>query len=143
MRKTTRLRASVLIPVTLAATSILAAPPPAPDFSHIEGTPAPARGKIYVDCLTQAAAAGTYDRTSYKSIHLLRFHCGGSAAKVFYDELAGWSAARHSEWTSDGRTWRSTGKIVRNLFGTDYCSTDGAADYACEVTLNVGPFLEG
>ena len=119
------------------------AAPPTPNLARIAGSPASARGKIYADCIAQSVGAGTYDRTSDGDTHLLRFHCAGAPARAFYDELAAWSTARDSQWSADGRTWRATAKIKRNLFGTDYCSTDGSADYACDVTLNVGDFLDG
>ncbi len=134
--------ACTVVLLALPAGAAKAAPTP-PDLTRITGTPAPSRGKIYADCLAQAAGAGAYDRTADKDTHLLRFKCFGVPAKAFYDELAVWSTAHHSEWAADGRTWRSTGKIVHSLFGTDYCSTDGASDFQCEITVNVGNFLDG
>lgn len=125
----------------LAGAASAATPPP--DLARIEGTPAPPHGVLYANCLAQAASAGAFDRTADKSTHLLRFRCSAAPAQALYDALAAWSAARHSEWTSNGRTWRSTSRIIHNLFGTDYCSTDGQNDYQCELTVNVGDFLEG
>ncbi len=136
----TRLALAISVSAALAASASAA---PAPDLARIAGTPAPARGAIYAACLAQAATAQTFDRTSAKGAHLLRFTCSGAPARAFWDELAGWSAAHDAQWTSDGRTWRSTGKIAHDLFGTDYCSNDGAADYKCEITVNVGAFLDG
>ncbi len=127
----------------VATTAFAGRPSPPPDLSKVAGTPASSHGKLYADCLAQAASAGALDQTSNKDTHLLRFNCGGAPAKALYDALATWSAAQHSEWSADGRTWRSTEKIVHDLFGTDYCSTDGAADYQCELTVNVGAFLDG
>ena len=37
---------------------------------------------------------------------------------------------------------RPTQVVKRDLFGVDYCVSDGAT-YACTVTLNVGGFLLG
>ena len=46
-----------------------------------------------------------------------------------------------SEFQFEGRTYRSTDRVVANLFGVDYCSTGDGDDYACVVTLNAGRFL--
>ena len=138
-----------LLALSLAATAMAtqaagsAKAPPRPDLSRVAGTPAPPRGALYAQCLAQAASAGTFDRTSNKGTHLLRFTCSGAPAKALYEDLGAWSATHDSQWSADGRTWRATGKIVRDLFGTDYCSSDGAADFRCELTVNVGPFLDG
>jgi hypothetical protein len=114
-----------------------------PNLTPIVGSPAPPRGKLYADCVGQAAATGKIDRTDESSTHLLRFTCTGEPARALFAELEEWSAANKSEWNASGRTWRSTAKIHRDLFGVDYCSSDGAADFACAITLNVGSFLAG
>ncbi len=114
-----------------------------PDLTPIVGSPAPPRGKLYADCVGQAAATRKIDRTDDSSTHLLRFTCTGEPARALFAELKEWSAANKSEWTANGRTWRSTAKIHRDLFGVDYCSSKGAADFACAITLNVGSFLAG
>ncbi len=133
----------LVVVVVLTASAVTAAPARPPNLARIPGTPAPSHGRIYADCLAQAASAGNFDRTSDKDTHLLRFRCSGPPAQAFYDALASWSAARQSEWMADGRTWRATEKIQRDLFGTDYCFTGDGGDYACEVTVNVGAFLDG
>ncbi|MBA3810475.1 MAG: hypothetical protein H0X27_02305 [Caulobacteraceae bacterium] len=141
-RNTTVALASLAAVLTSACASTRAAPTllvlaPAP------GSPAPHRGMLYADCIGQAAALGRYDRDSDSGTHLLRFMCSGPSARALYVELGPWSAARHSEWVAGSRTWRSTGKVIRNLFGVDYCSTDGVRDYQCVIVLNVGSFLAG
>ena len=117
------------------------APPAAPDYTPPPGSPATPHAKLYADCIAQAAAGPAYELSRDKDTQLIRFSCSGAPAKAFYEALGPWSATQKSEWTSAGRTWRSTGKIQKDLFGVDYCSTDGADDYRCAVTLNVGPFL--
>ena len=113
------------------------------NLTPVAGSPAPPRGRLYADCVGHAAAAGAIDRTDDPSTHLLRFTCSGSPARALFDELRDWSAAHRSEWVAGGRTWRSTAKVHRDLFGVDYCSSDGVADYQCAITINVGPFLAG
>ena len=115
----------------------------APNLTPVSGSPASPRGQLYAGCVEQAAAAGAVDRTDDMSTHLLRFTCSGSPARALFDELKDWSVAHKSQWVADGRTWRSVDKVRHNLFGVDYCSSDGVADYRCAVTLNVGPFLAG
>jgi len=115
----------------------------APDYAPIAGSPAPPRGRLYADCIGQAATAGGYDQTSDSSTRMLRFQCEGAPARAIYDELGLWSAKRHSQWEAHGRTWRSTNRVIHNLFGVDYCSTAGGSDYRCAITLNVGDFLVG
>jgi hypothetical protein len=112
-----------------------------PDLTPVAGSPAGAQGKLYADCVGQAAAAGTYDRTSAGDGHLLRFNCSGEPARAFYIALEGWSAARDSQWTADGRTWRSTAKVQKDLFGVDYCSSAAEADHQCVLVMNGGDFL--
>jgi hypothetical protein len=111
-----------------------------PDLAPIGGSPPTLGAKLYAQCVGQAAGVASYDITSDGQAHLLRFTCTGAPARALYVALDAWSAARHSEWAASGRTWRSTGKVVRDLFGVDYCSA-GAADYQCAITLNVGGFL--
>ena len=112
-----------------------------PDLTPAAGSPAPPRAKLYADCIAQAAAAGTYDRNSDPDTELIRFTCSGEPARVFFDALAGRSAAVGSEWTAQGRTWRSTNRVRRDLFGVDYCSAGDAGDHQCVVVLNAGEFL--
>ena len=133
---------------TLAACAALAACATAPeavtgpaDFVPIPAEPNPPQAKLYADCIGQAAGAGTYVRAHDASTELLLFTCTGAPARAFYDGLAAHSAKVGSEAVHNGRTFRSTNPVQRNLFGVDYCSTDGADDYRCVVTLNAGSFL--
>ena len=116
------------------------APSGPPTVIRTPGEPAPPQAKFYADCLAASAAAGTYEKEP--GIDLLRFTCAGAPARAFYDGLAAWaSTGGGSEVVAEGRTWRYTQKIVRNPYGLDDCSTDGAGDYRCTITLNVGTFL--
>lgn len=112
-----------------------------PDYTPVPGELPSPRGRLYADCITQAAGNRAYLRGQNEDSTLLLFTCTGAAARAFYEGLAEHSAAIGSEFTSDGRTFRSTDKVQRNLYGVDYCSTDGHGDYACVITLNTGAFL--
>lgn len=132
--------------LALCASALLGAcatHPPAdvtPNLTPIAGVPEP-RAKIYADCIGQSAAAETYDRSSDASTDLIRFTCTGAPARAFFDVLEARSAAVGSQWTAEGRTWRSTNRVNRDLFGVDYCSAGGAGDVQCVISLNAGPFL--
>ena len=112
-----------------------------PDLTPVAGSPASARAKLYADCVGQAAQAGTYDRNSDADTELIRFTCSGEPARAFFEGLAARSAAVGSEWTAQGRTWRSTNRVRRDLFGVDYCSAGASGDHQCVVVLNAGEFL--
>lgn len=113
----------------------------APDYTPIAGEVPPSGARLYADCLDQAATNRAYVTAKDEDTTLLLFTCTGAAARAFYDGLEVRSLAIGSEFTSAGRTYRSTDRVQRNLFGVDYCSTDGAGEYACVITLNTGDFL--
>ncbi|CAN5154805.1 hypothetical protein BH10PSE2_BH10PSE2_16790 [soil metagenome] len=110
-----------------------------PTVVRATGETAPPQAKLYADCIAASAAAGVYDKEP--GANLLRFTCTGAQARAFYDGLALWSSTGGSEVVAEGRTWRYTQKLKENPFGLDDCSSDGAGDYRCTVTLNVGEFL--
>ena len=118
-----------------------AAEPMAPDYTPVPGELPSPRGRLYADCIAQAAGNRAYLRGQDEDSTLLLFTCTGAAARTFYEGLAEHSAAIGSEFTSEGRTFRSTDRVQRNLYGVDYCSTDGRGDYSCVITLNTGAFL--
>lgn len=111
-----------------------------PDFSPIQTQPN-ARARLFVDCIAQATAAGAYGHAHSGDSDRLLFTCNGAPARAFYDGLAQRSADIGSEVQVDGRTLRTTEIVERDLFGVDYCSTGGADDFRCVVTLNTGAFL--
>jgi len=116
------------------------APVGPPTVIRTPGEPAPPHAKLYADCLAASAAAGTYEKEP--GIEMLRLTCAGAPAHAFYDALASWTATGGGcEIVAEGRTWRYTQKIERNPYGLDDCSTDGAGDYRCTISLNVGTFL--
>lgn len=119
----------------------VAAPPRAPDYTPIVGEAASPQAALYAGCLADAIARKTYQRAHDADTELILFHCGGAPARAFYDGLAAWSAQVDSAFTSGGRSYRATARVIANLFGVDHCSTDGADDYACTITLNAGAFL--
>ncbi len=115
--------------------------PVAPDYTPIAGAPAPANARLYADCIRQAAEAGTYDRVHDDGTEVIRFTCSGAPARAFYDGLAAWSVAHGTEHAVAGRTYRATNPIQADLFGADFCWTDGAGGYGCEMNFNAGDFL--
>lgn len=122
-----------------ASTSGSAAGPP--DYSAIQTLPASPRARLYADCIAASVVAGTYAHAQNEDTDMVVFTCDGRSARAFYDGLAQRSAEVGSEFVHEGRTWRSTNRVQRNLFGVDVCSTDGAADFRCSISLNAGGFL--
>lgn len=117
--------------------------PMAPDYSPIVGSPAPANARLYADCIAQAAANNTFVRASDGGDDtLILFTCTGAPATAFYDALGPWSAQIGSAFEREGRSYRSTAKVQRNLFGVDVCSAVGDADHRCVLTFNAGDFLD-
>lgn len=114
---------------------------PAPDYRPVAAEPAPANAKLYADCLANAAANSRYHRAHDEDTSLLLFTCTGEPARAFFDGLAAWSARVGSEFEHEGRTFRSTARVQQNLFGVDYCATDGS-EHECVITLNVGDFVQ-
>lgn len=132
------LSSSVLI--AGCATTPEAAPAGPPDYTALATHPS-AQAGLYGGCMGQAIANGAYGRFSDGDSTLLLFTCQDAPARAFYNGLAERSAAVNSEVQAQGRTFRSTETVQRNLIGVDYCSTDGAGDYECVITLNAGSFL--
>ena len=116
------------------------APRGPPSVTLAPGWPVPAQGRHYADCIAQAVEAGQYDREP--EANLLRFTCTGDKARAFYDALGPWSDQIGSRLDGEGRSWRSSVRIQRDLSGVDHCSADNAGDYRCVVVLNVGDFLD-
>ncbi|HVV86950.1 MAG TPA: hypothetical protein VHE35_28120 [Kofleriaceae bacterium] len=111
-----------------------------PDYRPVATEAAPPNAALYAGCLADAVAHDRYAHAHDPGTRLLLFTCGGDAARAFYDGLAAWSAKVGSQFEHDGRTFRSTDRVHHDLFGVDYCDTDGTA-YECVVTLNTGDFL--
>lgn len=116
------------------------APSGPPDFTAIATHPSD-RARLYSDCIGQAIARNAYGRASDGDAELILFTCQDGPARAFYDGLAERAAAVGSEVQAEGRTFRSTNRVQRNLIGVDYCSTDGEGDHECVITLNAGEFL--
>ena len=114
-----------------------------PDYTPIVGAPAPPNARYYADCLGQAATTGAYRRASDGGgDELILFTCTGAPARAFYDALGPWSAEIGSAFRHDGRSYRSTAKVVANMFGVDSCSAADNADHRCVLTFNAGDFLD-
>lgn len=137
-------RTSILMCVALIVAACSSTPDPVmpADFREIVGEPAPARARLYTDCLRQAAETGS-DRQALDGggDELLLLTCTGAPAAAFYAALGPWSAMIGSEFQNAGRTYRSTAKVQRNLFGVDHCSAADDADHRCVLSFNAGDFL--
>lgn len=138
------LLASLALSVALSACAHApAALVTAPDYSPLAGDPAPAHARLYADCIGQAAATGTYRRAADGGgDELILFTCTGAPARAFYDALGPWSAQIGSAFDHDGRNYRSTAKVVANMFGVDSCSAVEGADHRCVLTFNAGDFVD-
>lgn len=138
------IRSTVALMATAALTACASTPDtPAgpPDYSTIVGDPAPPQARLIVDCIAAATSAGTYDRVQDGDTRMIRFSCSGPVARAFYDGLAEHSAAVGSEFRFEGRTYRSTDRVQRDLFAVDHCTIDQQESAQCTVNLNVGGFL--
>ena|SRR5450432_4040970 len=128
----------------LVFTTACAHAPPKPvaavDHRPIATVPAPAQGALYAHCLAAASSTDHYGHARDGDTSLLLFTCDGDPARAFYDGLAAWSAKIGSEFIEAGRTFRSTSRVLHDLYGVDYCDTDGTR-YECVITLNVGAFV--
>jgi hypothetical protein len=130
---------AVLLAITACAGHAL--PPSKPDYQPIAGIPAPPQATLYANCLADATATGHYRYAHDATTHLILFTCTGVPATTFFDGLADYSAHIGSQFQHAGRTYRSTTRVRQNLFGVDYCATDGTT-YECMITLNVGAFVQ-
>jgi hypothetical protein len=139
------MRCLVPLLLTLAGLSACATEPGGasgpPDYSAVATLPPSPRARLYADCVAASVAAGTYAHAQNHDTDLVVFTCNGRPARAFYEGLAEHSAAVGSEFVHDGRTWRSTNRVERDLFGVDVCYTDAATDFRCSISLNAGPFL--
>lgn len=133
----------VLSGASIAACASVADLPPGPPNYAVIITRSESRAALYADCIAAATATGDYAVGQEGDSTLILFTCHGAPARAFYDGLATRSAAIGSEVVTQGRTLRSTDLVQRDLFGVDYCSTDGAGEYDCTISLNAGEFLAG
>jgi hypothetical protein len=123
-----------------ACTARAPSPRAVPDYRPIVSEPAPPRAALIAGCIGDAVARAHYRRATDPSTTLLLFTCTGAPAKAFFDGLAAWSARKGSQFEHQGRTFRSTARAREDLFGVDWCATDGTS-YECVITLNVGDFI--
>ena len=137
-------RSAIAAVMALVLTGCAHGPEPdsgAPDFTPIVGEPAPPQARFYADCIAASVAAGAYRRARDPDTELILFTCTGAPARAFYEGLAARSAAIGSEIVVGGRTLRSTNRVNADLFGVDWCATDGVGGHECVISLNAGPFL--
>lgn len=140
MRATMLFTAAACAAALTACAGVPDAPIGPPDYALIPVEPSP-RAALYADCIAQATANRSYGRAHDRDTELVVFTCTGAPARAFYEGLAARSAEVGSEWTFDGRTWRSTNRVQRDLFGADWCSTDPQTGHRCVISLNAGAFL--
>ena len=138
MRKLTAVAAGAALLALAACASDGGAAPGPPSLAEAPGAPAPPQARFYADCIAQAAGARTYDHQGTT----LRFRCMGAPARAFYEGLAARSARVGSELVGEGRTFRVTQPVQRDLSGLDFCSVGPAGDHRCTVVLRVGDFLD-
>ena len=132
-----------LTALALSACASTPAPPTfaaAADLSESSTTAAPAKTVLYTDCIAQAISSDKVAHVADADTKLIRFSCSGAPAQRFYEALAVLGDQAVSVWQADGRTYRATAKVKKNLFGADYCST-GAGGAVCHIVLNAGSFL--
>lgn len=103
------------------------------------GMPSNAHADVYANCMK--AATSTPAGVDRESPMIMRFQCAGEPAKAFYDALGAFSARLGTELSGEGRTFRTTQKIQRDLNGVDHCSTDNKGDYRCVIVLPTGKFV--
>jgi hypothetical protein len=125
----------------LAACAAHAPVPVAPDYAPVATTPMSARAGFYTACLADAIESHRVGQAVDADTVVLVFTCRDAPARAFYEGLAEWSAQKHSQFEYRGRTFRSTAPVHRDLFGVDYCSTDGH-DHECVISLNAGAFVQ-
>jgi len=113
-----------------------------PDYTPPAAQPTGPHARLYAECIQQAAGSGAYRQVIDGGDELLLFTCDGAVARAFWEALAPHSAAMDSGWEHDGRRYRSTAKVQRNLIGVDYCTVDASGgDARCTLTFNAGDFL--
>jgi len=131
-----------VLAVTVSACATTPEPTGPADYREIVGQPLAPDGRLYVDCLKQAAEAGRAQRgTDGEDAELILFTCDGAPAKAFFDALGPWSAEIGSAFLAQGRSYRSTARVQRNLFGVDHCSARDGVDHRCVLSFNAGDFL--
>jgi hypothetical protein len=113
-----------------------------PNYAPLAAQTAGPHARLYADCIRQAAETGAFGQVIDGGEELLLFTCSGAPAAAFYAALGPHSQRMDSAFAHDGRSYRSTAKVQRNLIGVDYCSVaaDGR-DPRCVLTFNAGDFL--
>lgn len=113
-----------------------------PDYAPPATQPAGPHAGLYADCIGQAAGAGAFGQVIDGGEELLLFTCSGAVAAAFYEALGPHSERMDSAFAHDGRAYRSTAKVERDLIGVDHCSVAAEGrDPRCVLTFNAGDFL--
>lgn len=137
MLRTLFLAALPVIPLAACATTTDTAAER--DFTPINQGPLTHQARLYADCIEQAARSNTYGRAADGDTEMVRFNCTGQPAQAFWTALEAWSLEQDSRWEHNGWSYRSTNRVQQNLFGVDFCASDGTG-YQCVIHLNVGGF---
>lgn len=134
--------AAIATTVLLAACATRTEPKASPNLTPLRGQALGEVAQLYGACIAAASRAETVVEVHDAGANLLLFTCREAPAKALYERLGAWSAKIGSAWEAEGRNWRSSAKVQRDLVGVDYCSArvDGE-DATCVITLNVGEVL--
>lgn len=103
--------------------SIPAVPTGSLDCSPIETRPAPSRAGHDAACIAASVAADTCTHVQDADTDLIVFGCESGPARAFYKALAQRSEEVGAESTFTDQTYRSTDRVLHDLFGIDLCST--------------------
>lgn len=119
-------------------------PAATPDYAPIQHRGPTSQSRLYADCLDQAIQAQAYGRSAADdgAVELILFSCTGVPAAALYEALGQRSLDEDARWEHQGWSYRSPQRIERDLFGADWCATDGVS-HRCAINLNVGWFWPG
>lgn len=142
MRHLIRLAAVAALFATAACAHGPEAPQPPPNYAPLETQATGPHARLYADCIRQAAERGSYQQVIDGGDELLLFTCDGAVAAAFWQALGPHSERMDTGFEQEGRRYRSTAKVQRDLIGVDYCTVDATGgDARCLLTFNAGDFL--
>jgi len=117
------------------------APPGPPDLTPVPGRPLTPTARLVLACVDQAQTSGGVDVIGDDGEgRMIRFTCTGDVAQGLFEALGPRSAGIGSEWVEDGVVHRSTERMQANLYGLDFCRSEGST-HACVFNLNLGAFI--
>lgn len=113
-----------------------------PDLTPVLGRPLTPTARLALACVDQAQTSGGVDMIAEDDGEgrMIRFTCSGAPAEALFAALEPRSVAIGSEWVEGGAVHRSTERMQENLYGLDFCRSEGSA-HACVLNLNLGAFI--